>query len=115
MIERDKKILKIVDVFYTYCVYVGGKHIKVETKLENEVFHVRVESDFEEENLEEIKSLDEKLNKPKDPAMEAMYWNVIGNTEFQDDNDIYVVGSMVDTAKIKIEGNHFEVDITRTY
>ncbi len=113
MKTSDKKLLKIIDVFYTYCFYVGGKNIDVKTKLENNIFSATIKSDFDLKYLDLIQSLEEKLNKPRNPSMEAMYWNVVGNTEFQDDNDIYVVGSMIDTADIIIQENHFEIRLTR--
>lgn len=115
MREKEKKILKIIDVFSTYCVFVGGKNIKMETRIVDQShFELYVHSDYHPVKKKHIVKLQETLDMPKDPSVETMYWNVIGNEEFQDDNDMYIVASMVDEAHVKYDDHFFEVKITRT-
>ena len=115
MREKNKKILKIIDVFSTYCVFVGGKHIKMETKIDDQShFELHIQSDYHPMKKKHIVKLQATLDMPKDPSVETMYWNVIGNEEFQDDNDMYIVASMLDEAKVTYDDHCFEVRVRRT-
>ncbi|MGI6378139.1 hypothetical protein GX831_04735 [bacterium] len=116
MNEGQKKILKIIDAMYSYCVFVGATDVAIRTRKEGNFYIVLIDSDFSERYLKKyISKLERILNQPKDPTIEQMYWNMIGSSKFQDDNDIYVVGSMVDTAEVKIEGNHLNIVLTKKY
>ena len=42
-----------------------------------------------------------------------MYWNILNSENIRDENDIYLIASMVENAKVKIENNTFEIEFTR--
>jgi hypothetical protein len=42
-----------------------------------------------------------------------MYWTVLTSEDFKDENDIYLIATMVENASIKIENNFFELKFTR--
>ena len=113
MKKSDKKILKIIDVMNTYCVFVGAKDTTINLKQDDRQYEISIKSDFDLKNLDKyVGKLNNILNLPKDPTMEQMFGNLIGNTEFQDDNDVYVIASLIDTAEVKIDGNHLDVVIS---
>jgi len=113
MKKSEKKILKIVDVLNSYCVFVGATDTTLNLKQEPKRDIITIDSDFDLNKLDKyVSKLDYILNQPKDPTMEQMFGNLIGNTEFQDDNDVYVIASLIDTAKVDIDGNKLHVVIT---
>lgn len=114
MRTHEKKMLKIIDVFYTYCKYIGGNDITIRCQCdEDRFFHVTVRSNYGPGKRAYAASLEGKLNTPKNTAVEELYWQVIGMGSFEDDNDIYVVGSMVDTAVVTFDDPYFELVVTR--
>lgn len=118
MKESERKILKIIDTMYSYCVFIGGTNITVHTISDEKDtdFKIEVETDFEQKYLKKyINKLDKILNGQKDPTMEATYWQLIGNQEFQDDNDLYIVGNMIDKADIKIDEKHLSIVLVKKY
>ena len=42
-----------------------------------------------------------------------MYWTILTSEDFKDENDIYLISSMVENAKTKIQNNSFEIEFTR--
>ena len=112
MKKSDKKILKIVDVMNSYCVFVGATDTTINLKKESKGHIITIVSDFNLKHLHSyVSKLNDILNQPKDPTMEQMFGNLIGNTEFQDDNDVYVIASLIDEASVKIDGNHLMATI----
>ena len=42
-----------------------------------------------------------------------MYWTLLSSEEFKDENDIYLIATMVENAVVMIENNVFEIKFTR--
>ncbi|MFA6739105.1 MAG: hypothetical protein WCS53_01895 [Bacilli bacterium] len=116
MQTHEKKILKIIDVLYTYCKYIGGNDISIRCQcVQEHHYTLTVRSNYAPVKRQYIANLEVKLNTPKNLAVEELYWQVMGIGSFEDDNDIYVVGSMVDTAEVTFDDPYFELVVTRTH
>lgn len=113
MIKEKKKILKIVDAFNAYCFFVGGINIESKIKQEDGIWKFYFKSEFNLEHLESIKRLEKQINEIECGSTEEMYWNVLNSENMRDENDIYLIASMVENAKVKIENNTFEIEFTR--
>ena len=113
MLKEEKKILRIVDSLNAYCLYVGAKNFSTKIEKHNKHWIIIVESDFKEKYKKSILEFKERLNAIDCRDTEEMFWTMIGSVEFEDDNDIDVVGCMVDCEEIVVENNHFQATLIR--
>ena len=63
--------------------------------------------------MRHLKRLEKQINEIECGSTEEMYWNVLNSENIRDENDIYLIASMVENAKVKIENNTFEIEFTR--
>ena len=113
MIKEKKKVLKIMDAFNAYCFYIGGTNVTSNLKKEDGLWKFSFKSNFDSQFLDSVKSLEEQINTIECGNTEEMYWTVLTSEDFKDENDIYLIATMVENAVLKIENNVFEIEFTR--
>ena len=57
--------------------------------------------------------LEKQINEIECGNTEEMYWTVLTSEDFKDENDIYLIATMVENAVVIIENNVFEIKFTR--
>lgn len=113
MIKEKKKVLKIVDAFNAYCFYIGGTNVTSNLKKEDCIWKFYFKSDFDPKYLSSVQGLEKQINEIECGNTEEMYWTILTSEDFKDENDIYLIASMVENAKTKIENDYFEIEFTR--
>lgn len=113
MIKEKKKVLKIVDAFNAYCFYIGGTNVTSNLKKEDGIWKFYFKSDFDPKYLLSVQGLEKQINEIECGNTEEMYWTILTSEDFKDENDIYLIASMVENAKTRIENNCFEIEFTR--
>lgn len=113
VIKEKKKVLKIVDAFNAYCFYIGGTNVTSNLTKEEGLWKFYFKSNFDLKFLDSVKSLEKQINEIECGNTEEMYWTVLTSEEFKDENDIYLISTMVENAVVIIENNVFEIKFTR--
>ena len=113
MIKEKKKVLKIVDAFNAYCFYIGGKDVTSRITNKDGVWKFYFKSDFDSKFLSSVQQLEKQINEIECSTTEEMYWTVLTSEDFKDENDIYLIASMVEKASLTIENNTFEISFSR--
>lgn len=113
MIKEKKKVLRIVDAFNAYCFFVGGENVESKISQENGIWKFYFKSEFAPAYLESIKRLEKQINEIECGSTEEMYWNVLTSENIRDENDIYLIASMVENAKVLVKENVFEIEFMR--
>ena len=113
MIKEKKKVLKIVDAFNAYCFYIGGTDVTSKLKKEDGIWKFYFKSNFDSKFLPSVQGLEKQINELECGNTEEMYWTILTSEDFKDENDIYLIASMVENAKTKIENDYFEIEFTR--
>ena len=113
MLKEEKKILRVVDSLNAYCLFVGAKTFSIKIENQKKCWRIFVESDFKKKNLESILDFEKRINEIDCKDTEEMFWTMIGSVEFEDDNDIDVVGCMIDCEEMVVENNRFRATFKR--
>ena len=113
MIKEKKKVLKIMDALNAYCFYIGGTNVTSNLVKEDGLWKFYFKSNFNSKFLESVKSLEKQINEIECGNTEEMYWTVLTSEDFKDENDIYLIATMVEKASLTIENNVFELKFSR--
>lgn len=113
MVKEKKKVLKIIDAFNAYCFFVGGVNVTSKISLENKVWKFYFKSEFLSRFEKSVRNLEKQINEIECGSTEEMYWTNLTSEDFKDENDIYLIASMVENAKVNIENNVFEIEFSR--
>ena len=113
MIKEKKKVLKIMDALNAYCFYVGGTNVTSNLTKEDGLWKFYFKSNFNNKFRKSIESLEEQINEVECGNTEEMYWTVLTSEDFKDENDMYLIATMVENASVTIENNVFELKFTR--
>jgi hypothetical protein len=113
VIKEKKKVLKIVDAFNAYCFYIGGTDVTSKLKKENGIWKFYFKSDFNPKYLSSVQGLEKQINELECGNTEEMYWTILTSEDFKDENDIYLIATMVEKATLNIKNNVFEIKFSR--
>ena len=88
MLFTRKKITTIVDELTTFFFSVG--------------FHIFFASNFDVKMQKTVEHLEENLTRGRAPEIEESYWGLNGSGDFQDENELILIGAMIDSAQVEI-------------
>ena len=111
MTHNRKKIAKIVEELTMFFFSVGAD--KIESCLEKEKFQyiIRFKANYDPEYRNNLESLDKYLNKPKNEAMEDIYWELEGSGDPGESSQLLLIGMMIDRAEIVINEDEKRVEV----
>lgn len=112
MKHNKKRIMKIVDEITTHLYWIGAKDINIRIQEVDDKFKITFKSDYLPEKKKKIKKLIDALKRcDKQQEMEEYYWELVGDCDI--DNELSLIGMMVDEAELEIEEDHLELILIR--
>ncbi|WP_026895498.1 hypothetical protein [Clostridiisalibacter paucivorans] len=111
MKHEIKKVSKILDELTTFFFTKGAKNIDVSISDQDEYFKISCKVDNIDCSDFRVKKISELLNQPRQPEMEAYYWELTG--ECDTDTELSLVGMMVDKAEISFKGVSLSIVLYR--
>ncbi|MCT4584703.1 MAG: hypothetical protein N4A54_07245 [Peptostreptococcaceae bacterium] len=106
-----KKITKIADEIMTFLLINDSDELDFKIKKENDRYIVKIVSYNTKFSDDDVLELDEILNVQRQHEVEAYYWQLAGETDF--DNELLLIGSMVDEAKVYKANNNLYIEFFR--
>ena len=95
MLFTRKKITTIVDELTTFFFSVGSDDMVVNIKQKPEGFHIFFASNFDVKMQKTVEHLEENLTRGRAPEIEESYWGLNGSGDFQDENELILIGAMI--------------------
>mgnify|MGYP003211185062 FL=1 len=62
-----------------------------------------------------VERLQENLTCGRAPEIEESYWGLNGSGDFQDENELILVGAMIDSAKVEICDGYATLHLFRAF
>ncbi|MGL5718094.1 MAG: hypothetical protein ACRCX2_34135, partial [Paraclostridium sp.] len=104
MQNETKKITRLIDEVTSVLMKKGSKEIDVKIKRDNDISNIYIVDYNTRYNDEDIEELNYILNIPRQCEMEGFYWELVGDD--YDGDELFLVGSMIDYAKVEKVGNN---------
>ena len=114
MTHEEKKIGKIVEELTMYFFSVGADDIDSRIERHGQQVVISFESNYNPEYKEDLQSLPEYLNEPKNEGLEDIYWELAGSGEPGESNQLLLIGIMVDKADVCIEEDKVRLKLYKT-
>lgn len=108
---KFEKNLKIINELMTYLHKLGCNdiHVNMCTKENSTIFLLWGETpNFSEENLNILVNA---LNIQRQHEIEEYYWNLLG--EYETDNQLSIIGMMVDKSEVTLNNNILNIKLIR--
>lgn len=102
MKRNKKKVTTIIDELITFFHSVGSKDMNVQLTESDEGYSISFFSDFEHEYISRVQRLEKSLHYGRAPEIEESYWGLTGMGDMFDENELTLVGAMVDVANVQI-------------
>jgi hypothetical protein len=112
MHNEIQKTTKIIDEISSLLVNNGSLEIDIKLRLNNVCTKIFITDYNTRLNQEQIDSLSQFLNIPRQTEVEEYYWGLMGETS--DDDEMFLVGSMIDSAKFELKDGNLYIEIVRT-
>jgi len=112
MHNEIQKTTKIVDELSSLLMNKGSLEIDIKLKLSDVCTTIFMTDYNTNLTQDEINTLSQFLNIPRQTEVEEYYWGLMGETS--DDDELFLVGSMIDTAKFELKGDDLYIELTRT-
>lgn len=106
-----KKITKIADEIMTFLLINDSDELDFKIKKDNNRYIVNIISYNTKFSDEEVLELNEILNVQRQHEVEAYYWQLAGELDF--DSEFLLIGSMIDKAKVFKENNNLYIEFFR--
>ncbi|WP_373897173.1 hypothetical protein ACER0A_000385 [Haloimpatiens sp. FM7315] len=109
--HTHEKNVKIITELMNFCYKHGGTNFHIDLSTEDKKICICIESeiyDLKDETLESSKNL---LNCPRCHEVEQYYWNLTGNDI--SDNELSLVGMMIDKAEINYDNKTLKILVIR--
>ena len=117
MFFTRKKITTIVDELTTFFFAVGFAKYRLVVKIKqtSEGFQIFFASNFDKRMQKTVERLQENLTCGRAPEIEESYWGLNGSGDFQDENELILVGAMIDSAKVEICDGYATLHLFRAF
>ncbi len=112
MNNEIQKTTKIVDELCSLLMCKGSTEIDVKLKLNDCCTTIFITDYNTNLSNDEINNLSKFLNIPRQPEVEEYYWGLMGETS--DDDEMFLLGSMLDTAKFELKNANLHVELIRS-
>ena len=106
MRHTKKKISRIADELITFFYSVGGDNFDIKIREDGEQHAIFFRSNYDPNHLERVKQLCRYLQSGRSPAIEESYWGLAGGGDMEDENELQLIGAMIDHADIKVDPEH---------
>lgn len=113
MKKTYKKISTIVDELITFCYKIDATNIQINIDETVKAHIITVSSDFNTYYIHNVEMLNKNLNMGRNEELEEYYWSLMGKADLTDDSELYLISSMIDNAKVSIDGDRIELKLTR--
>lgn len=113
MHNEIQKTTKIMDELSSLLMNSGSKEIDIKLKFNDECTTIHMTDYDTQLSNEIIDNLSQFLNIPRQTEVEEYYWGLMGETS--DDDEMFLVGSMIDTAKFELIDGNLHIEIIRTH
>ena len=111
MLFTRKKITTIVDELTTFFFSVGSNDMVVKIKQKPDGFHIFFASNFDIKMQRTV----ENLTRGRAPEIEESYWGLNGSGDFQDENELILIGAMIDSAQVEICEGYATLNLFRAF
>lgn len=113
MNNEIQKTTKIVDELCSFLMNKGSSEIDVKLKLSDNCTTIFITDYNTKLTQEEINTFSQFLNIPRQTEVEEYYWGLMGETS--DDDEMFLLGSMLDTAKFNLKDDNLYVELIRSH
>lgn len=113
MKHTKRKITKIVDEMITFFYSVGATRIETTLIQESDAHTIIIRGNYDPSEVETLRQLGPKLNQERNLEYEEMYWNLTGMSHLEDEVELHLVSSLVDSATVLIEPDYCQVTLIR--
>lgn len=108
---KFEKNLKIIDELMTCFHKFGANDIHVNMCTEEDSNKFILWGETPNLNEEHLENLINALNAPRQREIEEYYWNLLG--EYETDNQLSIIGMMVDKAEVTFNNNILTIKLYR--
>ena len=111
MHNEIQKTTKIIDEFASMMIRKGSNEIDIKIKREDNctlLFFTEYNTKLTEEARQKLSDF---LNIQRQSEIEEYYWGLMGETSTED--ELFLVGSMVDSAELEIKDNNLYIKLVR--
>jgi hypothetical protein len=113
MNNEIQKTTKIIDELSSLLVNNGSAEIDIKLKFSNVCTAIFITDYNTSLTDEQIYNLDKFLNIPRQTEVEEYYWGLMGETS--DDDELFLVGSMIDSAKLDLKDGNLYIELIRSH
>ena len=109
---RIEKNLKIINELIAYFNRLGNSNVHIDLSNDADNSYFNIYGEVNSISKDELESLIEILNMPRQHEIEQYYWTLNGESEF--DSELTLVGMMVNNAKVSYEGGILKISLIRS-
>lgn len=111
-----RKMSRIIDEIYNALLHCGCGEVDLRIVREADGLRLLVQSDFQEEYLEEIERMGDLLQPAvRSAAMVEMYWELAGEDQYSSENEMALVGQMADELLFRVQEKQLHIEIFIKY
>jgi len=111
MHNEIQKTTKIIDEFTSLLMKKGTTEIDIKLRKDEDCTTIYITDYNTSMNEEEINTLSEFLNFQRQTEIEEYYWGLMGETS--DEDELFLVGSMLDSATLEIKNGNLYIELIR--
>lgn len=111
--KSKKKVTTLIGELMTYFHSVGSTNMEIQLKENSEEYEIHFFSNFKKESTTRVGRLEKFLHYGRAPEIEESYWGLTGVGDLQDENELILIGAMVDSADILITENTATITLIR--
>ena len=108
---KIEKNIKIINELIAYFYKLGTVDVHIDLSSDNENSYFNIYGQVDSISKDELESLANILNTPRQYEVENYYWNLGGECEF--DSELTLVGMMINSAKISYKDGTLKISIIR--
>lgn len=111
MHNEIQKTARIVDEIVSLFLKKGSNDIDIKIKRKIDYTHIILTINNSSISDDAVDRLDEFLNIQRQSEIEEYYWELMGETSNED--ELFLIGSMVDSATVKKNDNTLYIELIR--
>lgn len=108
---KIEKNLKIVSELITFFHNHGSSDVNINLNSDDEHSYFNISGKVKPISEEELSSLINMLNSPRQHEIEQYYWNLGGESEY--DSELILIGMMINTANVTYKDDILTIKLIR--
>lgn len=109
---KIEKNIKIINELITYFYKLGTVDVHIDLTSDQNNSYFNIYGQVDSITKDELESLANILNTPRQHEIENYYWNLGGECEF--DSELTLVGMMTNSAKVSYQDKTLKISIIRS-